>query len=160
MEREHKRKRGFEEVVYEHKKHSIDVDIQLPVRGDVGSAGYDIRVPVEVVLEPNECKLVFTDIKAYMLQDEVLELHIRSSIGVKKGVVLSNITGIIDSSYYSNESNDGNIGLPLWNTNDKTIILSAGERVAQGIFKKYLTVDNDECINESRSGGFGSSGTI
>ena len=150
--------RGFEVIKDEMRVHP-DVEIQLPVRGDSRSAGYDLRTPVEIVLQPNERKLVFTDVKAYMQKDEVLEVHVRSSIGVKKNIVLSNITGIIDSSYYNNSSNDGNIGLTLWNTSDKVQVLEANERVCQCIFKKYLVADNDICLHEERTGGFGSSGT-
>ena len=150
-------KRGFEIITDEKRVHK-DVDIQLPVRGDSRSAGYDLRTPVEIVLQPNERKLVFTDIKAYMQPNEVLELHVRSSIGVKKGIILSNITGIIDSSYYNNSSNEGNIGLTVWNTSDKVQILEPQERVCQCIFKEYLIADNDTCLSDERIGGFGSSG--
>lgn len=152
------RKRGFEVVDDKHRTFK-EQEIILPTRADRGSAGYDFRTPKLIVLEPNERKLVFTDVKAYMLEDEELELHIRSSIGVKKGVILSNATGIIDSSYYSNKETGGNIGLPLWNTSDKTVLIEAQERVAQGIFKKYLTIDDDKPLKENRTGGFGSSGT-
>lgn len=154
---DNKLKRGFEIVNEEFRKHP-NVDIQLPIRGDLRSAGYDIRTPIRIELQPNERVLVFTDIKAYMLPDEVLEIHVRSSIGVKKNIVLSNITGIIDSSYYGNPSNDGNIGLTLWNTSDKVQVLEANERVCQGIFKKYLVADNDNIANNERTGGFGSTG--
>ncbi|MBQ3421997.1 MAG: dUTP diphosphatase [Romboutsia sp.] len=149
--------RGFEVVCDEQRKHS-NIEIELPVRGDNRSAGYDIKTPVTVTLQPNERTVVWTDIKSYMQDNEVLELHVRSSIGIKRGVILSNITGIIDSSYYSNEGNDGNIGLALWNTSDKEVILEAGERICQGIFKTYLTADNDICISDKRVGGIGSSG--
>lgn len=149
--------RGFEIVRDEKRIHKNEA-IDLPIRGDKRSAGYDIKIPVDVILEPKSKKLVFTDIKAYMQDDEVLELHVRSSIGVKKGIILANVTGIVDSSYYNNPDNDGNLGFCLFNTSDQTVILKAGERVCQGIFKKYLTIDNDQFINENRVGGFGSSG--
>lgn len=152
---ENKIGRGFQVVVDEHRKHP-DAEIQLPVRGDSRSAGYDIRIPVSVTLKPNERVLVFTDIKAYMQDDEELELHVRSSIGIKKGIILSNITAIIDSSYYGNITNDGNLGLALWNTSDKEVTLEAQERVCQGIFKKYLVADNDVCLQAERIGGIGS----
>lgn len=149
--------RGFE-VIKDEMRMYPELEIQLPVRGDSRSAGYDLRTPVEIVLQPGERKLVFTDVKAYMQEDEVLEVHVRSSIGVKKNIVLSNITGIVDSSYYNNPSNDGNIGLTLWNTSDKVQVLEAQERVCQCIFKKYLIADEDICLHEERTGGFGSSG--
>ena len=151
------RLRGFEVVCDNHRKHS-NKEISMPVRGDNRSAGYDIKTPVEVKLQPNERTVVWTDIKAYMQDNEVLEIHVRSSIGIKKGVILSNITGIIDSSYYSNEGNDGNIGVALWNTSDKEVVLEAGDRICQGIFKTYLTTDNDVCLSSKRIGGIGSSG--
>jgi dUTP pyrophosphatase len=151
------RNRGFEVVADNHRRYP-KTTIELPVRGDNRSAGYDIKTPVKITLQPNERTVVWTDIKAYMLSNEVLELHVRSSVGIKKGVVLSNITGIIDSSYYSNEGNDGNIGLALWNTSNKEVTFEAGERICQGIFKTYLTVDNDVCLSDKRTGGIGSSG--
>jgi dUTP pyrophosphatase len=85
-------------------------------------------------------------------------LYVRSSIGVKKGLVLSNGTGIIDASYYSNPDNDGRIGISLFNTSNKEVQLLAGERIAQGVFIQYLEADEDSVLNKERTGGFGSSG--
>jgi len=144
--------RGFEEVPVEHAKH-IDANIKLPTRGDDRSAGYDFYAPDEVTIEPG-CKVtVWTDVCSYMLPDEVLMLYVRSSIGIKKGLVLANGTGIIDSSYYPN-----NIGICLFNTSNIPVKILKGDRIAQGIFMKYLTADNDEVLNKTRKGGFGSSG--
>ena len=72
--------------------------------------------------------------------------------------MLKNTTGIVDSDYYSNESNDGNIGLALYNTTDEAVVIQKGERLVQGIFMKYLTVDNDTFLKEKRTGGIGSTG--
>ena len=149
-------KRYFEVVKDEFRKYG-DVEIKLPVRGDRRSAGYDFVTPVDIELAPGERKLIFTDVKAFMQDDEVLELHVRSSIGCS-GIILQHCTGIIDSSYFNNPKNDGNIGIPLWNTSEHTFFIKAGERVCQGVFKKYLVADNDQYINEERTGGFGSSG--
>ena len=149
------RRRGFEVVCDEHRVHS-DIEINIPKRGSAYSAGYDIYAPVEIVIPPNGISdVIFTDVKAYMLPDEVLEIYPRSSIGFKKGLMLVNTVGIIDSDYYSNKNNDGNIGFKLKNLTDKEVRIEAGERVLQGIFKKYLTVDDDDC-NIERVGGIGS----
>jgi dUTP pyrophosphatase len=89
-----------------------------------------------------------------MQPDEFLSLYIRSSIGIKKGLILSNITGIIDYDYIFGNTN-GNIGVSLRNISGDFVILEKGERVAQGIFQKYLESDN--CNSESdRKGGIGS----
>lgn len=148
--------RGFEIVADEFRKYP-EIDIQLPKRGDSRSAGYDFYAPCDITLQPNEKVLLFSDVKAYMQDDEVLMLYVRSSIGIKKGLVLSNGTGIIDSSYYNNPSNDGNIGIALHNTTDKVVELKQGERVIQGIFMNYLVADEDYVIHENRVGGIGSS---
>lgn len=151
------RERGFEIIKDEHRKHS-DVEIQLPTRGDSRSAGYDFYSNETVVLQPKQSHLFWTDVKSYMLDDEVLSIHVRSSIGTKKDLMLKNTTGIIDSSYYENVSNDGNIGICLVNMGDKIQKIEKGERIAQGIFTKYLIVDEDTCLKSERTGGFGSSG--
>ena len=147
-----KRVRGFE--ICPDRKYP-DEKIILPQRNDKGSCGYDIRIPCEMVIPPySHSDLTFTDICAYMQEDEVLKLFVRSSIGIKKGLILSNGTGIIDSSYYPR-----NIGIKLYNTTDKEVVLEKNERVCQCIFEKYLTIDNDICANTERLGGFGSTGT-
>ena len=151
------RERGFEIIKDEHRKHS-DIEIQLPTRGDSRSAGYDFYSNETVVLQPKQSHLFWTDVKSYMLDDEVLSIHVRSSIGTKKDLMLKNTTGIIDSSYYENVSNDGNIGICLVNIGDKIQKIEKGERIAQGIFTKYLIADDDICLKLERTGGFGSSG--
>jgi dUTP pyrophosphatase len=149
--------RGFMRVKDEHKKNEPDVEITLPTRGSVKSAGYDLYCPVEIILLPGEQKLIWTDVKVYMLDDEVFEIYPRSSIGIKKSLQLANTVGIIDSDYFSNKDNDGNIGICLYNRSNVLQIIQAGERVAQGIFKKYLIADGD-ITTTKRGGGIGSTG--
>lgn len=146
--------RGFE-IVDDQFRKNIDVAITIPTRGSKSSAGYDFYSPVSIEIEPKSSCLVWTDIKAYMLEDEVLSMHIRSSIGIKKGLTLKNTTGIIDADYYNNENNSGNIGVCLQNITDGVISIEAGERISQGIFTKYLVADNGNTESE-RSGGIGS----
>lgn len=140
------------------KKHFIEIDIQLPKRADNRSAGYDLYAPKDMMILPMHKEILYTDVKAYMQDDEVLKLYIRSSLAIKKGLMLSNNVGIVDSSYYNNESNDGNIGIPLVNTSGVAVKIAKGERVAQAIFVKYLTADADEVLSDKRTGGVGSSG--
>lgn len=150
--------RGFELVSDNHRKHP-ELSISLPQRGTSKSAGYDICTPVDIIIPARgQSGVIFTDVKAYMLPDEVLTTHVRSSIGMKRGLVLANTTGIIDSDYYSNPDNDGNIGFMLRNLTDEEVVIKAGERVIQGIFIKYLVVDDDSPKSEERLGGVGSTG--
>lgn len=149
--------RGFEVVEDKYRKYP-NRDIKIPKRSTKNSAGYDICTPVKIVIPAGGIsEAIQTDIKAYMLEDEVLEIYPRSSLGFKKGLMLINTVGIIDSDYYSNLDNDGNIGFKLKNLSDKEVVIEAGEKIMQGVFKKYLKVDNDD-VDEIRSGGIGSTG--
>lgn len=130
----------------------------LPVRKTSGSAGYDLFMPMDIEIKSGESSpLIFLDVKAKMPEDVFLSLHIRSSLGIKKGLQLANITGIIDADYYDNSDNEGNIGIKIKNTGTNDVFLKKGESVVQGIFLKYLTTDND-MTSETRTGGFGSTG--
>ena len=144
--------RGFEKIA----KYT-DVDFQMPERKTQKSAGYDFCLPEDVVLEPGKLQLVPTGVKAYMQDDEYLGMHIRSSMAVKKRIMLVNNVGIIDADYYNNEDNEGHIMLALLNMGSEPVALPKGERVAQGIFYNYLVADGDvETEKEVRGGGFGS----
>ena len=140
------------------KKVFIADDVKLPVRSDSRSAGYDFFAPRDLQLLPAQKLVLYTDVKAYMQEDEVLQIFPRSSMGIKQGMMLANTVGIIDASYYENEGNDGNIGLALLNTSGKAIKINKGDRIAQGVFIKYLLADDDEPTNDKRVGGIGSSG--
>ena len=144
--------RGFEIV-----KEYLDKDIEIPTRKTKLSAGYDLASAVDLTLEPNEAQLVPTGVKAYFAEDEVLKLYIRSSMAVKCGLTLMNNVGIIDADYYNNEKNEGHIFVPIKNLSDKIIFIKKGDRIAQGIFQKYLLADNDNFeTGANRNGGFGS----
>ncbi len=148
------RKRGFEIA-----KGFEDQDINLPVRKTKYSAGYDIEAAENTII-PSFKKgmkptLVKTGIKAYMGEDEVLILANRSSNPGKKGLILANSIGVIDSDYYGNPDNDGHIMFAFYNIKDEDIEIKKGDAIGQGIFQKFLVTDNDVSQGE-RKGGFGS----
>lgn len=133
--------------------------INLPVRKTKCSAGYDIEAAEDTII-PSFKKgmkptLVKTGIKAYMQEDEVLILANRSSNPGKKGLILANSIGVIDSDYYGNLDNDGHIMFAFFNIKDEDIEIKKGEAIGQGIFQKFLTVDEDTA-DGVRVGGFGS----
>ena len=146
--------RGFEIA-----KGFEDKNINLPVRKTKYSAGYDIEAAEDTII-PSFKKgmkptLVKTGLKAYMQGDEMLVLANRSSNPGKKGLILANSIGIVDKDYYGNSENDGHIMFAFFNIKDEDIEIKKGDCIGQGIFEKYLTVDNDVAQGE-RTGGFGS----
>ena len=90
-----------------------------------------------------------------MPEDEYLMLCNRSSNPKKKGLVMANSIGIIDSDYYENPDNDGHFMFTFFNIKAEDIEIKKGDVIGQAIFQKYLTVDNDKAEGE-RVGGFGS----
>lgn len=175
--------RGFEAVSNPRNK---DISYPLlPLRTSKTSAGYDFYA-VENLEIPPQAKLEFiTDVKAYMRRDEMLMLVVRSSTGVKNDPMMANTIGIIDSDFYNNPDNEGNIKIILRNLRPEirllgfkemsiggetisipqiedlreknTVHIKAGQRVVQGIFVPVLEADNCNSENE-RLGGLGSSG--
>ncbi len=156
--------RKFERISYEQFKKDVCDDkelyesIELPKRSTKKSAGYDIRSIEEGIIKPGEAKVFKTGVKADMNDDEVLLLMIRSSLGFKYNIGLANNVGVIDSDYYNNPDNEGHFALKLINHGDKDFKVEVGDRIAQGIFVKYLTVVDEEEIKSTRKGGFGSTG--
>lgn len=131
---------------------------KLPTRKTKGSAGYDFYLPCDVHLEPyGDSPIILTGVKAYMPEDEVLLLFIRSSVGILKNVTLSNSVGVIDCDFCDNPENEGNIGLRLHNNSALSVDFKKGERIMQGVFVKFGTVVNDVTTGE-RKGGTGSTG--
>ena len=154
--------RGFEKISFEQFKKDILDDnkvyeeYNLPKRNTKYSAGYDFSVISDYVIKPGEIVKIPTGIKSYMGEDEVLFIIIRSSLGFKYNARLCNQVGVIDKDYYNNENNEGHIWIALKNEGDNDIVLNKGDHFAQGIFIKYLTVDDEEEIKSTRTGGFGS----
>lgn len=143
--------RGFEVVTNEKRK--TKGEIRLPSRATAKSAGYDFFSTVDLMLSPGKPTIVWTDVKAFMPENELLQLHVRSSMG-KVPVILANGTGIIDSDYYSNPDNDGNIGIMLLNLSSHLHEIKKGDRIAQGVFVRFYTAEDG--VETERSGGFGS----
>lgn len=101
--------------------------------------------------------LVPTGLKVYMQDDEYLQIISRSSNPLKRNLMLPNSVGIIDADYYNNSSNEGHLYIQLINYGMRPYQIKKGDRIAQGIFSKYLTVDNEVATENVRIGGFGSS---
>jgi len=147
-------KRAFEVVKDKFRKFPYK-EINLPHRSTMFSAGYDFYSNEDVVIDPNKSYAFYTDVKAHMMSNEVLQIHVRSSIGINRNLMLSNGTGIIDSDYVNNISNDGGIIICLYNYGTESQEIKEGERIAQGIFVNYRIVDEDT-TKLGREGGIGS----
>jgi dUTP pyrophosphatase len=144
--------RGFEKIT----KHIDNPDIILPKRSTKSSVGYDFFLPHDVEISAGEHTTIKTGIKSFFQPDEGLFIHTRSGLGSKKGLILRNATGIIESDYHNNPTNEGEIMVVLLNTSGENIILKKGDRFCQGVFQKTLFCDDE--VEDIRKGGLGHTG--
>lgn len=154
--------RFFEKISFKQFKIDIEDNLDLyesykiPMRSTRNSAGYDFFSIYDFILKPGEIKKIPTGIKFTMNSDEMLMLVVRSSMGFKYNVRMCNQIGIFESDYYNNPTNEGHAWLRIQNEGDIDYVVKKGDAICQGIFTKFLTVDNEEEVSNERTGGLGS----
>lgn len=163
--------RGFEVC-----KGYENMEIHLPIRKTAHSVAYDLETPEDITI-PSIWKTVFanfskwlkgdkdfedikptmikTGVKAYFKDDEALFLLNRSSNPGKRGLILANSVGLIESDYYNNPDNDGNLIFAYYNFFPIDVTLKKFDAIGQAYFQQYLKADNDTATG-MRTGGFGS----
>lgn len=175
------RVRGFEVA-----KGYEDQEINLPRRQTNQSAGYDFESAESVTIptlwgriiplikvwingdtineDSNRFKSMFephivhTGIKAYMRNEEALFMYNRSGNPVKLQLLLTNGVGVVDSDYYSNKKNDGEIMFQFINFGLRDRHIKKGDRIGQGVFQSFLKTDDDFPVGQERQGGTGHTG--
>ena len=134
---------------------SMYPNVSLPYRSTKESAGYDFECAETTYIPAYSIKLIPTGIKCQIDEGYYLQLALRSSTPMKKHLMLANGIGIIDADYYNNPDNEGHIMFQVINFTNKEVFIPVGERIGQGVFLKYYTVDDDNASGQ-RVGGFGS----
>jgi dUTP pyrophosphatase len=131
----------------------------LPNYATHGSAGMDLRACIEEPLQisPSETILIPTGLAVYINDPKVAGMIIpRSGLGHKHGIVLGNLTGLIDSDY------QGEIKISCWNRSNSVFEISPGDRIAQLVIVPVIQVTFDIVDDFDTStrgdGGFGHSG--
>ncbi|UDM18344.1 dUTP diphosphatase [Vogesella sp. XCS3] len=131
----------------------------LPAYATSGSAGLDLRAATEadMVIQPGETVLVPTGMAIHLADPGLAAMILpRSGLGHKHGIVLGNLTGLIDSDY------QGQLFVSVWNRSNMPFTLAPMERIAQMIIVPVVQVGFnivESFIDTERgSGGFGSTG--
>ncbi len=134
--------------------------IPLPHYATDGSAGLDMRAVLDEALtvEPGDTVLVPTGIAIHVADPGLAAVLLpRSGLGHKHGLVLGNLTGLIDSDY------QGQVFISCWNRGSKAYEIRPGERIAQMVFvpveQVRFNVVEDFKDSQRGAGGFGHSGT-
>ena len=131
----------------------------LPRYATAGSAGLDLRAMLDapVTIAPGETVLVKTGIAIHIGDPAYAAVILpRSGLGHKKGIVLGNLVGLIDSDY------QGELMISTWNRGTAPFTLEPMERLAQLVFVPVARADfrvvDDFAASERGAGGFGSTG--
>ncbi|MBB1564557.1 dUTP diphosphatase [Candidatus Gracilibacteria bacterium] len=151
----------FEKVSY------APEDTIIPTRSTKDAAGYDFFASEDIVIpslfkalhngETLKPTFVPTHIKAFIPKNMFLQLANRSGNPLKIGISMANGVGIVDADYYNNPDNEGHIQGIFWNMTPEDVVIKKGQKIFQGIFLEYFTIEND-VVDAERGGGFGSTG--
>jgi len=133
--------------------------IEMPHYATAGSAGLDMRACIDnpVSVAPGATELIPTGLAIHIADASLAAVLLpRSGLGHKHGLVLGNLTGLIDSDY------QGQVFISCWNRSSKNYEVQPGERIAQMVFVPVEQVRFDvveEFDDSDRgAGGFGHSG--
>lgn len=137
----------------------IGNEFPLPHYATPGSAGLDLRACLEKPLQlaPGETQLIPTGIAIHIADPKLAAMILpRSGLGHKHGIVLGNLTGLIDSDY------QGELLISCWNRSTDHFTINPGERIAQLILVPVIQAEFEvvsEFADSKRgAGGFGHSG--
>lgn len=134
-------------------------EFPLPHYATDGSAGMDMRAMIDapMVLAPGESKLIPTGLAIHIGDPSLASVLLpRSGLGHKKGIVLGNLVGLIDSDY------QGQIFVSCWNRGQEPFTMEVGERIAQMVFVPVVQAEfdivSDFDASQRGAGGFGHTG--
>ena len=130
--------------------------VPLPTYATSGAAGFDLAAAEDVEIPPHQIRLVGTGLVVAVPEGYFLAIFARSSTPLKRGLMVANGVGVLDSDY-SGPADE--LKIQLLNITDAPISVNAGDRLAQGIVLQAPRVEFVEAQTSAPSrGGFGSTG--
>ncbi|MCE7950362.1 MAG: dUTP diphosphatase [Xanthomonadales bacterium PRO7] len=137
----------------------VGAEIPLPAPATAGSAGMDLRAVLDapLTLAPGASALIPTGIAIHIGDPGYCAVILpRSGLGHKHGIVLGNLTGLIDADY------QGPLMISCWNRAQAPYTIAPGERIAQLVFvpvaRAQFRLVEEFAVSERGAGGFGHTG--
>lgn len=137
----------------------LDPSVALPQYHSEGAAAFDLASREDVTVAPGEVRLVGTGLVVEVPRGHLLAVVARSSLPIKKGLLVANAVGIVDSDYCGP---DDEVKVEVYNFRDRAVTLARGERIAQGLILPAARVEWEEVRDSAAPsrGGFGSTGGL
>jgi dUTP pyrophosphatase len=131
--------------------------VPLPSYQTAGAAGFDLASSADLTVEPGQIVLVPTGLVIEVPAGHCLGIFARSSTPLKRGLVVANGVGVVDSDYCGPADE---IKIQVLNVTQAPVEIRRGDRLAQGIILPFVRADWDEQDAPDRPtrGGFGSTG--
>ncbi len=131
--------------------------IPKPSYSTDGSAGIDLRACIDsaITIEANATELIGSGIAINIHNPNIAAMLLpRSGLGVKHGIVLGNLVGLIDSDYRKE------IKMAVWNRSENPFTINPGERICQMIFVPIIQANFKwiDKLEDNGRDGFGSTG--
>ena len=135
----------------------LDPTVPLPAYGTAEAAGFDLAAAHDVEVSPGSIVLVRTGLVIEVPSGHFLGIFARSSTPLKRGLIVANGVGVIDSDYSGPEDE---VMIQVMNFTSSPVRIARGDRLAQGIILPAPRVTWNE-VSEIRPvarGGFGATG--
>lgn len=135
----------------------VDPTLPLPTHESQGAVAFDLAARIDVTVSPGEIELVPVNVIVKTPPGFMLVLASRSSLPLKKGLVVANGIGVVDQDYCG-EGDE--LKVQILNIRQLPVTVARGERIAQGIFVRIEKADWSEVqiLTEKSRGGFGTTG--
>jgi dUTP pyrophosphatase len=131
--------------------------VSLPEYQTAGSAAFDLAASAAVTIAPGEVRLVPTGLVIEVPSGMFLGIFARSSTPLKRGLMVANGVGVVDSDYCGPHDE---IKVAVLNVTGAPVSIIAGDRIAQGIILPAPRVEWHEAsdLRSDSRGGFGATG--
>jgi dUTP pyrophosphatase len=132
--------------------------VPLPEYQTPGSAGFDLAASESVTVQPGAIELIPTGLVVEVPAGHFLGIFARSSTPLKRGLVIPNGVGVVDSDYCGPADE---IKVQVLNFTSAPVAVKAGDRIAQGIIIPIVRADwreTDADFRDGSRGGFGATG--
>ena len=136
--------------------HRRDPSVALPKYETPGSAGFDLAASEDVTVEPGAIALIPTGLVIGVPPGHFLGIFARSSTPLKKGLMVANGVGVVDSDYCGP---DDEVKVQVLNFTKAPVTVRRGDRIAQGLILPFVRAEwNEGNASGPTRGGFGSTG--